>query len=665
MSNAGNRLFLGIDTGGTFTDSVLFDPSSRTIVAKSKAPTTHHRLIDGIVDSVMGLSDYDPRAVGLVGLSTTLATNAVVERKNRPVALVIVGYEHDLAVPVAGVSTRLVRGGHTVRGNEAAPLDEKAVRDFIASVDRSVQAYACASYFSVRNPAHENRVEAIITRATKKPVVLGHRLSMDLDAEVRATTAALNAGLIPLIGELLDAVRGALSRLTITAPLMVVRGDGSLMSEATARFRPIETVLSGPASSVVGARTLAPVPGGVDTIVIDVGGTTTDIAALSGGLPRLSGRGARVGEYRTFVSAVDMRTTGLGGDSLIDYTDPGNPSVGPARVLPIGRLAERYPEIIERLEATGKMGVLSGRDRPTDFFAAATPPPAAVADGYREILDRASNRPIRESDAVDVRERLALERALDRLVSEGAVVRAGLTPTDVFNAAGLCSIGSVAASRAALSAAARFAGINPEELSSRVIEVIDRRLFFLLVASSLGTESTDGLADFGILAAPAEAWLKGRADARGIRLDLGLRRTIIGVGAPVRQFISPIAKRLGAECIVPEDAAVAGAVGAVSGVVQALREAVIRSFGDGTFVLFTPEGKTDFTRLADAKAAAMEQLSAIVRDEVETGPAVESRITGDWEEHWGGQEPNRILIEARLTVRAVGRNAAATGRETG
>lgn len=660
MSKGGASLFLGIDTGGTFTDSVLFDPAHRKLVAKSKAPTTHHRLIDGIIDSIAGLSIPEPRAVGLVGLSTTLATNAVVERKNRPSGLIIVGYQEDLSVPVAGVVTRRIAGGHTVRGEEAAPLDEKAVRDFIAAVDRDVSAYACASYFSVRNPAHENRVEAIIARATKKPVVLGHRLSMDLDAEVRATTAALNAGLIPLIADLLDAVRGALTGLSIAAPLMVVRGDGSLMSEMTARARPIETILSGPAASVVGARTLTPLPGGVDTIVIDVGGTTTDIAALSAGLPRLSARGARVGDYRTFVSAVDMHTTGLGGDSLIDYSDLKYLSVGPTRVLPIGRLGQHYPQIVERLAQPEMAATAAGRGRPTDFFAATPPPTAQTAGGqYRDVLERLQETPIRESDATDGRQRLALERALDRLASEGAVVRAGLTPTDLFNAAGLCSIGNVAASKAALAAAAGSLGIEPEELSQRIVGEIERRLFFLVIASCLGAESRDGFADFGTLAAPAASWLRDKTDAQGVVLDFRLKRTIVGVGAPVGLFISPIARRLGADCVVPDDAPVAGAVGAVSGVVLALREAVIRSFGDGTFVLFTPEERKSYSRLAEAKAAAMDRLSVLVSEEIQTGPAVESRITGDWEEHWGGDESNKILIEAKLTVRAVGRSAAA------
>jgi N-methylhydantoinase A/oxoprolinase/acetone carboxylase beta subunit len=502
-------------------------------------------------------------------------------------------------------------------------------------------------------------VEALISKATGKPVVLGHRLSMDLDAEVRAITAALNAGLIPLIAELLDAVGGALARHSISAPLMVVRGDGSLMSEATARSRPIETILSGPAASVVGARTLAPLPEGVNSIVIDVGGTTTDIAALSGGLPRLCGRGARVGEYRTFVSAVDMQTTGLGGDSLIDYSDRRTISLGPTRVLPIGRLADHYPEIGERLVRMEDTVGPSTRRPPTDFYAAwSSPTLGTIGDDLREALERMGSSPVSEAETPDVRQWLALERSIDRLMAAGLVIRSGLTPTDVFNAAGLAAVGDREASVRALSAAARFMEIDPEELSRRVIDAIGRRLFFLLVASSLGAEAGDSFSDFGVLAGPAAAWLGDGTGAGGVRLDIGLERTIIGVGAPVRLFVSPIAGRLGAECVVPGDAAVAGAVGAVSGVILATREAVIRSFGDGGFVLFTPEDRKSFGRLSDAKAAAMEQLSALVRQEIETGPAVESRITGDWEEHWGGNEPNRVLIEAHLTVKAVGRPAA-------
>jgi N-methylhydantoinase A/oxoprolinase/acetone carboxylase beta subunit len=653
---------LGIDTGGTFTDSVLLDPAERAIVATSKAPTTHARLLDGIVDSIGGLAIARPEKITLVGLSTTLATNAIVEGKNRPVGLLIIGYENDLSVPIPAVRTRRVAGGHTVRGAEAAALDERAIRHFVETINEEVEAYACASYFSVRNPRHEDRAEAIIKKLTDKPVVLGHKLSMELDAEVRATTAALNAGLIPLVEELLDAVGAALGRLSIAAPLMVVRGDGSLMNEPTARSRPIETILSGPAASVVGARALAPAPDGADAVVIDIGGTTTDIAHLCAGLPRRSSVGARVGAWRTFVGAVDIRTMGLGGDSLIDYADGRAISVGPTRVLPIGRLALDHRSVAAALERIAGIAQEKRREVPTDFWAAARPlPDGAFGEEERRLFERIVDTPLSGAETTDLRERLRLERALDRLTRAGAVVRAGLTPTDLFNAAGLSSVGDPDASALALSAAARCIGVPPDEFARRVLSVIGERLMFEVIGASLGTAGEGAISDFGILARPVTDWLSARSDGRGVSLDIRLKDRIVGVGAPVGLFVRPVAQRLGAECVVPEDAAVAGAVGAVSGAVTAFREATVRSFGDGAFVLFSPVGRTTFRKLAEAKAAAVDELSALVREEIERGPDVAAELAADWEEHWGGEGENRILIEARLTLRAVGRPAAVPG----
>ncbi len=278
----------------------------------------------------------------------------------------------------------------------------------------------------------------------------------------------------------------------------------------------------------------------------------------------------------------------------------------------------------------------------------------------RGVYDRIRRAPLCEAEVTDARERLHLERALDRLMGMGAVIRAALTPTDVFNAVGLSSIGDVDASALGLEAAARFVGVAADLFARRVFSAIEERLFFEIIGSSLGAEGSHGLSDFGILSAPISEWLRTKKDGRGVDLDIKLKDTIVGVGAPVGLFVTPVAERLGARCVVPQDAAVAGAVGAVSGVVSATREAVIRAFGDGGFVLFTPTDRKTFAKLPEARAAAMEELSALVREEIEKGPGFEARMTGDWDEHWGGQGENKILIEARLTMRAIGRYSAAS-----
>ena len=155
---------------------------------------------------------------------------------------------------------------------------------------------------------------------TGKPVSASHQLSAKLNGPKRALTALLNARLIGMIDRLIHRASEQLQILGIQAPLMVVRGDGALISQDQAREKPIETILSGPAASIVGARWLT---GALDALVSDIGGTTTDVAVLKKGCPAIDPVGAQVGPYRTMVEAVAMRTTGLGGDSEVHFQIEG------------------------------------------------------------------------------------------------------------------------------------------------------------------------------------------------------------------------------------------------------------------------------------------------------------------------------------------------------
>src|SRR6185312_13502777 len=157
-------------------------------------------------------------------------------------------------------------------------------------------------------------------------------LSSSLDAPRRALTAALNARLISRISLLIEAVGRAMASLRIVCPLMIVKGDGTLALAETVAKRPIETVLSGPAASLVGARWLS---GLGHFIMSDMGGTTTDLGVLQDGRPRVTEEGAEVGGWRTMVKAIDVRTIGLGGDSEIGLGPNGMLSVGPQRIVPV------------------------------------------------------------------------------------------------------------------------------------------------------------------------------------------------------------------------------------------------------------------------------------------------------------------------------------------
>ena len=280
---------LGIDTGGTYTDAVLVEQTGKKVLFSAKTLTTYDDLTKGLgraVDAVLGHpSAPGPESINMVGLSTTLATNAIVENRGGRIGLILIGYSpeliraYDLSKELVADKVVHIAGGHTYTGDEASPLDLSRLRELLKKDFRDVEGFGVTSYYSVRNPAHELTVKDLIQEMTGLPVTCGHELTSKLDSIRRATTVALNARLIVLIRELIDAVLKALAARNISAPLMMVRGDGSLVDAAWASRRPIETILSGPAASIMGAKHLVGAELGEEQSfwVLDMGGTTTDV----------------------------------------------------------------------------------------------------------------------------------------------------------------------------------------------------------------------------------------------------------------------------------------------------------------------------------------------------------------------------------------------------
>ena len=338
-------ILLGIDTGGTYTDAVLFDDAGGVLGA-AKSLTTKHDLAIGIRGAIQGVLPDPLPDIRLVSISTTLATNAIVEGQGSSICLVLIGYPPDaldiagLRQAVGGDAVVFISGGHDAFGEEQAPLDIAEVRRAILEHAPRAAAFAVSGYFGVRNPSHELAVRDLVRELTGLPVTCGHELTRNLNAPRRALTAALNARLISLLQQLILAVRAALAEKGIHAPLMVVKGDGSLIESSVALQRPVETILSGPAASVVGAHYLS---GERDVFVVDMGGTTSDVALLRDGRPWLDRSGAVVGGWRTMVEAVAVHTFGLGGDSEVRLDRRDELVVGPRRVVPLSLLARHSP----------------------------------------------------------------------------------------------------------------------------------------------------------------------------------------------------------------------------------------------------------------------------------------------------------------------------------
>jgi N-methylhydantoinase A/oxoprolinase/acetone carboxylase beta subunit len=322
---------LGIDTGGTFTDAVLWDPQAAAVLAKAKAPTTHDDLKIGIGASIDGLEIADPAVIDRVVLSTTLATNAIVEGQGRPTGLILIGGKPKGDVPAAAVEH--ITGKINIKGREVMSLVPEEVTAAVASLAPRVEAMAVSGMMSVRNSAQELAVKAAVRAVSDMPVVCGHELSTKLGYTDRTVTAVLNASLIPIIAGFVTAVTRTLADKAIAAPVFIVKGDGSLASLDFIREKPIETILSGPAASILGALALA---GTADGIVVDMGGTTTDTGVVQNNTLTLSPVGAKVGSWQTQVDSAKLATYGLGGDTAIT---PGvcGPKLTTHRVLPACR----------------------------------------------------------------------------------------------------------------------------------------------------------------------------------------------------------------------------------------------------------------------------------------------------------------------------------------
>jgi len=663
-------IFLGIDTGGTYTDAVLLQ-NETTVLAKAKALTTRHDLAVGIaaaLDRVLAISGVSAGDIALASLSTTLATNALVQGQGGRVALVAVGFSapdlkrQGLAATLAGDPLITLTGGHGHDGQEAAPLDIKSLKTNLDIVCDSVTGFAVCSHFATRNPTHEIVVRDVIQAQCGKPVSCSHDLSAQLNGPKRAMTAVLNARLIGMIDHLISAAENLLVARGVAAPLMVVRGDGALISAAMARLRPIETILSGPAASIVGAQWLT---GAQNALVSDIGGTTTDIALLRNGRPGLDPMGAKVGPYRTMVEAVAIRTSGLGGDSevMIDERDlSGGVTLGPQRVVPIALCATQWPDLVHRaldLQISGgPAGEFNGR------FVIPIPVRDQAADGLgareQRFLEKVGDGACPMQDVVANRADIA---ALPKLIARGLVLISGLTPSDASHHLARQAMWDTAAADKALrlfcrkkTGAGDRVATDETHLAKMIIAQLETQTSEALLTAAF---SQDGAEWDGTDPEKLARHALTRAGLNGHRgllaLDLRLNLPIVGLGASAGNYYPAVGARLRTETILPDHGDVANAIGAVVGQVSMAASGAITCPSDGTFRVYLPEGPVDF----DSEKIAIERLEQVLRQQARArataAGAVDISVSIERQIRRSNVEGRDTFIGAELIVTAVGR----------
>ena len=668
---------LGIDTGGTYTDAVLVDYTTGSILCAAKALTTRRDLSIGVGQAIDAVFQQQgapaPSAVNLVSLSTTLATNAIVEGQGSPVCLILIGYDPELiqqygfAQDLVTQDVVYIAGGHDIHGDEAAPLDETALREAVLARRDRVEAFAVSAYFGVRNPAHELRAQELIEALVGLPVTCGHDLTTRLNSVRRATTVALNARLVPLLRELIGTLRHSLEERAIHAPVMVVKGDGSLVRAEWALKRPIETILSGPAASAVGAWHLAgrddPSLEDGTLWVVDVGGTTTDIAALREGRPRLNPEGAQVGRWRTMVEAVDVHTVGLGGDSHVRLDGDRRLLIGPQRVVPLSLLADQYPQILDELR---NQAVVPVREEVANqFLLARRVPNRPLQDDEAAILEQLGRGPL--SLAFFVREArfgVLVLRRIEEMVADRLVLRAGFTPTDALHALGRLGLWNTEAARLGARVLSTRARRDAEDLCLAVVDGVSSRASTALVTKVLSDEAHMPNWD----QEPTATLLLNRALERervsDLDFSLALAQPVVAIGAPVQAYMPRVAEQLHTRLIIPPHAEVANAVGAVAGgVVQRQRVLITPLDGTDRLRVHLPHGVRDFHELEQAVDYARQEMVPWVESQARQAGAaqVEVQVVREDKEvlvraGWG----EKLYLGTELVFTAVGRPSPAS-----
>ena len=658
---------LGVDTGGTYTDAVLIEDEAR-VVAAAKSLTTRQDLAIGVgkaVAAVLKESGIAPAQIKLASLSTTLATNALVEGQGGRVALIFIGFraqdldKHGLTEALKGDPVLVLAGGHNHAGGEAVPLDERALTAFLQTHKDDVSAFAVASQFAVRNPAHEHRAMALVREITGKPVSASHQLSAKLGGPKRAMTALLNARLVGMIDRLITRAETQLSDMGIDAPMMVVRGDGALVSAAQAREKPIETILSGPAASIVGACWMT---GAETALVSDIGGTTTDVALLRGGKPKLDPDGARVGAFRTMVEAVAMRTTGLGGDSEVHFVSEGlqgGVTLGPRRLVPVSLMALDAPDLVHAtLDAQLRSPTPTEHD---GRFVRAVPGAQAHGLAARDaaLLER-MGADVQPLGAV-LRSRMD-QAALKRLVERGIVQVSGATPSDASHVLGRLDAWDGSAAEKAMRLMGRRrtgAGEKLAEDPALMAQIVVDQLAHQTGLALLETGFAEDAGEFGLppeqLARLAlmQAGLAGYRDV--VRVETGLAVPVIGLGASAPAYYPAVGQLMGSEMILPEHAGVANAIGAVVGRVTMRRAGTVTAPSEGLFRVHLETGPQDFAE----ESAALTLLETILRETAEAqakaAGAEDIQISVDRYIRRAQAEARQVFVEATITVEAAGR----------
>lgn len=620
---------IGIDTGGTYTDAVVYDMETKKVLCSGKSLTTKSKLEIGIANALDAMNPEYVKQAEVLALSTTLATNACVEDKGSRAKLLIIGADatmmerlvdvyasygfHDMS-QVSVIDARVEK----IYSDPMDP-DWEALKERIPEEFAECKAVGLVQMFPNSNGGRfEKDGKKVFEQELGIPVTTAFDMFDEVDVLKRGAGTLLNARLIPLIAEFLQAVKNVMKDRNMDMPIVIVRSDGSLMSELLAKECPVETLLSGPAASVIGGSVMAKED---DAIIVDMGGTTTDVALIREKHPVTAKKGIHIGKWKTMVKGLYVDTFGLGGDSAVRFKNE-RLFVDTRRVVPISLLAKEHPEVVQKLVHLSTLHRAHTRML-YEFYVLQKEIDGMIgytAEEHR-ICAALKAGPLMPEELAKVLGTDMYTLHTERLEDEGIVMKSGLTPTDMMVVKGDFTIYDPAAALAAIECLAENVVETPEEIPDKVYDLVVKKMYCNIVRILLQQKyprhdevTCDKKIEQFIEWSYADAKNKDKNPWMSTAITTDL--PIVGVGAPIHVFLPRVAELLGTRAIIRENAAVANALGAIASQIVTKVSARVKAEYEGTqlkgFSVYDDGKRLMFEEYPAAEEFAIEMTKRMV-----------------------------------------------------
>lgn len=322
-------MIIGLDVGGTYTDVVLLGDDG--IIKAIKVLTDSKALFKTVLSGLEAITDgVPPELIRRIVLSTTLTTNTIAQSRISNVGMIVsAGPGIDPEYFRTNQHYVAVSGSIDHRGRETEPVDGQNIEDSAKKfVSEGIKYVGVVGKFSTRNPQHEIFIKELIKPHFEK-IFMGHQISGSLNFPRRIATTYLNAAVYPIHKQFFEAVIQSLEQKGLKIPIHIMKADGGTMNFASSMDFPAQTILSGPAASVMGSLPFAFAD--EESLVMDIGGTTTDMAILVNYVPVLNPLGICIGKYKTLIRSIESHSIPVGGDSSVSVKD-GIIQIGPERL---------------------------------------------------------------------------------------------------------------------------------------------------------------------------------------------------------------------------------------------------------------------------------------------------------------------------------------------